>query len=145
MDKIDGVGGRGKAGAYAQQGQGAKECECRACKERRYQCSEGKLEYSSGKSSKDMVRRHENDHLQDHKAIAERKGLKVGSQNVDIRTEMCSECGEEYSSGGTATTTFVKNVGGKERNITLNDDGKGGSDAASRKLDDEDGSLNFVA
>lgn len=145
MDRIEGIGNRGKASPSAQPGQGAKPCECRSCKERRYQCSEGKLEYASGKSSLDMVRRHENDHLQDHKALAERKGLKVASQKVDIRTEMCGDCGEEYSSGGTATSTFVKTVGGKEQNVTLNDDGKGGKDGASRKLDDEDGSLNFVA
>ena len=94
------------AGA-AQQAEG-----CQTCKSRKYQDGSNDPGVSfktpthvSPEQSGAAVRSHENEHVNREQVKAQQEGREVVSQNVQIHTSVCSECGKPYVSGGTTTTT----------------------------------------
>lgn len=94
------------AGA-AQQAEG-----CQTCKNRKYQDGSNDPGVSfktpthvSPEQSGAAVRSHENEHVNREQAKADAEGREVVSQNVQIHTAVCPECGKSYVSGGTTTTT----------------------------------------
>lgn len=85
--------------------------ECKTCKERKYR----DVSSDPGVSFKTpthispalagvAVASHENEHVVNERAKAEREGKEVIYQNVQIFTSICPECGRVYVSGGKTTT-----------------------------------------
>lgn len=90
--------------------------ECQTCSERRYQdgsndpgVSFKSPQHISPEMSGPMVMAHEMEHVVREQAKAESEDREVISQNVQIYTAICPECGKSYVSGGLTTTV----TGGK--------------------------------
>lgn len=86
--------------------------ECQTCKNRKYQDGSNDPGVSfkspthvSPEQSASAVRAHENEHVNREQSKAQQEGREVVSQNVQIHTSVCPECGKTYTSGGTTTTT----------------------------------------
>jgi len=115
----------------AKDAQGVKspyEIECQTCKNRTYQDVSNDPGVSfkapgriSPSASAAVVRSHEQEHVSNERAKAQREGKQVVSQTVTIYTAVCPECGRSYVSGGVTRTT----VAGK-RNIGLSGRSKAG-------------------
>ncbi len=89
--------------------------ECQTCKNRKYKDGSNDPGVSfksaqgvSPEKAAGAVRSHEAEHVRRESAKAEREGAEVISQNVQIHTAVCPECGRTYVSGGTTTTTTAK-------------------------------------
>lgn len=85
--------------------------KCETCESRKYQDGSNDPGVSfktatklSPEQAASAVRSHENEHVVREQAKAEREGRKVVSQSVMLHTNICPECGEPYTSGGTTTT-----------------------------------------
>ena len=86
--------------------------QCQTCANRKYQ--DGSNENVSFKSATNIapeaaasaVRGHEQEHVSNAYAKAEKGNGKVISANVQIHTSICPECGRSYVSGGTTRTTI---------------------------------------
>lgn len=84
--------------------------ECQTCKNRKYQ--DGSDEMVSFKSAAHMspteagtrVRAHEQEHVTNAYDEAFKKGGKVLSASVALKTAICPECGRSYIAGGLTTT-----------------------------------------
>ena len=53
------------------------------------------------------VASHENEHVRNEQARADREGREIVSQTVTLTYDTCPECGRHYVSGGTTKTTSV--------------------------------------
>lgn len=58
----------------------------------------------SPQAAMSSVTAHEYEHVQNRRAEAQREGKEIVSQNVNISTSVCPECGRVYVSGGKTTT-----------------------------------------
>lgn len=116
---ISGIGGLGydnysQIGINGSQNEngpaGSNYEECETCKRRKY--VDGSDEMVSFKSPTHIspqaapaaVRAHEQEHVANAYAKAEKGNGKVISANVSIHTDICPECGRTYVSGGTTST-----------------------------------------
>lgn len=61
----------------------------------------------SPQAAMSSVLAHEYEHVQNRRAEAQREGKEIVSQNVNISTSVCPECGRVYVSGGTTTTVIA--------------------------------------
>lgn len=87
--------------------------ECQTCKERKYQdgSNEANVSFKSAahispEMAASAVRAHENEHVTNAYAKAEKNEGKVINASVSIHTAICPECGRTYVSGGTTSTTI---------------------------------------
>ena len=75
---------------------------------------------SPGQSAS-MVRAHENEHVANEQAKADRDGGRVVSQSVTIQTSICPECKRVYVSGGVTRTITTQGkapeASGNENNV----------------------------
>lgn len=85
--------------------------ECETCKARRYVDSSNDSGvsfktpgYISPESSASVVAAHENEHVKNSIIEASQSNKKVVSQNVQLYTDVCPECGKVYVAGGKTTT-----------------------------------------
>ena len=86
--------------------------QCQTCANRKYQ--DGSNENVSFKSATNIapeaaasaVRGHEQEHVSNAYAKAEKGNGKVISASVQIHTSICPECGKSYVSGGTTRTSI---------------------------------------
>ncbi len=85
--------------------------ECKTCKERKYQdvSSDPGVSFKtpthiSPSLAGVAVASHENEHVANERAKAEREGKEVIYQTVQIFTSVCPECGRVYVSGGKTVT-----------------------------------------
>ena len=96
---------------------------CQTCANRRYvdQSSDPSVSFqtptkiSAGRSAV-AVAAHENEHVYNERASAERNNRRVIHQSVSLTYACCPECGASYVSGGTTRTTSV----GKSDNTNYN-------------------------
>lgn len=87
--------------------------ECKTCKERKYKdgSDEANVSFKSAahispEMAASAVRAHENEHVSNAYAKAEKNEGKVVNASVSIHTAICPECGRTYVSGGTTNTTI---------------------------------------
>lgn len=87
------------------------QIECQSCRARKYKDSSNDPSVSfqtpqsiAPQASASVVRSHEQEHVNNEKANAERDGRKIVSQTVQLFTSVCPECGKVYVSGGKTTT-----------------------------------------
>ena len=119
--------------AAAKPGYESSPADCETCKNRKYQ--DGSNENVSFKSAAHIspsesgarVRAHEAEHGSNAYAKAAEKGGKVVSAGVTIRTSVCPECGKNYVSGGTTSTSikYPADPYEKSRKILGEEDAKG--------------------
>lgn len=90
------------------------EGECKTCAERKYMdgSDDPSVSYQSPtKISPNMagaaVAAHEQEHVRNEQAKAQREGKQVVNQSVTMHYDTCPECGRTYVSGGTTRTTTV--------------------------------------
>lgn len=88
--------------------------ECETCKNRRYvdQSNDGGVSFQTPthiapESAGAAVLSHEGEHVAHEQSKARENGEEVVSQNVQIFTDVCPECGKIYVSGGLTTTMTV--------------------------------------
>lgn len=86
-------------------------CECETCRNRRYQDASDDSGVSFQNPTKMnpvtasyRVKAHEMEHVRREQFSAKEEGKKVISQSVQIKTDICPECGKIYVSGGTTRT-----------------------------------------
>lgn len=98
-------------GALAQTPVVSAPVECQTCKNRTYVDGSNDASVSfktptkiSPASSFVAVRAHEQEHVVNETAKAEKSGGRVVTQSVAIHYAVCTECGRAYVSGGTTTT-----------------------------------------
>jgi len=100
-----------------EKGQGAESIasagnvRCATCDSRKYQDASNDSSVSfqtptniAPEQSAAMVSAHENEHVSNEQANAERDGRKVVSQTVTLSSAICPECGRPYISGGVTNT-----------------------------------------
>lgn len=92
--------------------------ECQTCQNRTYVdgSEDGSVSYQtpthiSPEDSASKVSAHEQEHVVNEQAYAERDGREVVSQNVQIFKDICPECGISYTSGGLTTTVTQEKQG----------------------------------
>jgi len=85
--------------------------ECQTCKNRTYVDGSNDASVSfktptniSPSNSYAAVSAHENEHVVNEQAKAQKEGGKVVSQSVALHYAVCPECGRAYVAGGTTTT-----------------------------------------
>lgn len=111
--------------------------ECSTCKNRRYV----DVSDDSGVSFQTptrlspaqagvMVRAHENEHVSREQRKAKENGMKVVSQSVQIKTDICPECGKVYTSGGVTRTKTMTDTS-KKYSVGMFDDTR----ASGKNLD----------
>ena len=82
--------------------------ECKTCSSRTYKdvsddpsvSFQTPTRISPGQSAS-MVAAHENEHVSNEQAKADREGREIISQSVTLRSSICPECNRVYISGGT--------------------------------------------
>ena len=86
-------------------------CECETCRNRRYQddSNDSGVSFQSPTrldpaSAGARVRGHEMEHVRREKAKADEDGRRIVSQTVQIKTDICEECGKIYVAGGLTRT-----------------------------------------
>lgn len=92
--------------------------DCQTCQSRTYVdgSDDGSVSYQSPthispEDSAVKVRAHEQEHVVNEQAYAERDDREVVSQNVQIFQDICPECGTSYTSGGLTTTVTQEKQG----------------------------------
>lgn len=91
-------------------GRKSSPAECETCKNRKYQDGSDEMvsfksaAHISPQASASRVRAHEQEHVNNAFTKAARKGGKVLSANVTLKTAICPECGSSYVAGGTTAT-----------------------------------------
>lgn len=97
------------------------QIECQTCKERKYQDGSNDPGVSfkapghiSPESAGAVVMAHEQEHVANEQAKADKGGGKVVSQSVRIFTAVCPECGKVYVSGGETRTTTSTPIQSKQ-------------------------------
>ena len=88
-----------------------EEGECQTCEKRKYQDGSDDMGVSfqtptniAPEQAASAVRGHENEHVVQERAKADREDRRVVSQSVTLHTDICPECGKAYVSGGTTRT-----------------------------------------
>jgi hypothetical protein len=102
-----------EAGAVKKLGQISGECQ--TCKNRKYvdRSDDPSVSFQSpghidpGQAAS-VVMSHEQEHVSNEQARADKEGRRVVSQTVTLSMSACPECGRMYVSGGTTRTTTVK-------------------------------------
>jgi len=91
-------------------GRKSSPAECETCKNRKYQDGSDEMvsfktpQKVSPQAAASAVRGHEQEHVSNaYKKAAQNNG-KVISANVQIKTEICPECGRSFVAGGTTST-----------------------------------------
>ena len=86
-------------------------CECETCRKRRYQDDSNDSGVSFQSPTRldpavagARVRGHEMEHVRREKAKADKDGRRIVSQTVQIKTDICEECGKIYVAGGLTRT-----------------------------------------
>ena len=86
-------------------------CECETCRKRRYQDDSNDSGVSFQSPTRldpavagARVRGHEMEHVRREKAKADEDGRRIVSQTVQIKTDICEECGKIYVAGGLTRT-----------------------------------------
>jgi len=86
-------------------------CECQTCKNRRYQDDSNDSGVSFQQPTQmnplqasNMVKSHEMEHVRREQYKAKDEGRRIVSQSVQIKTDICPECGKTYVSGGVTRT-----------------------------------------
>lgn len=86
-------------------------CECETCRNRRYQddSNDSGVSFQSPTrldpaSAGARVRGHEMEHVRREKVKADEDGRRIVSQTVQIKTDICEECGKIYVAGGLTRT-----------------------------------------
>ncbi|MCD4783633.1 MAG: hypothetical protein K8T10_07360 [Candidatus Eremiobacteraeota bacterium] len=100
-----------------------QQCNCSLCVKREYICSKGDREYFSGQDSFSQVRRHEQDHLREHREIAQKLGLKIVNTNINVFSEMCPDCNDSIATGGNASSVFAAEIDGRQVIVQVSSDG----------------------
>jgi hypothetical protein len=100
--------------------------ECETCKNRKYKdvSDDPSVSFQSPthinpNAAASVVAAHENEHVTNEKAEAEREGRKIVSQTVTLKTGICPECHRMYVAGGVTRTTSVKSSEPPEPSIDL--------------------------
>jgi hypothetical protein len=90
---------------------------CRTCAERKYQdvSDDSSVSFQVPTSvapgqAAGAVIAHEQEHVTNNAARAERQGMKATS-TVTIHTDICPDCGRPFVSGGTTMTTYTRAAG----------------------------------
>ncbi len=111
--EIRGIGKADESGRSKQIG----EPECQTCAERKYVdgSDDSSVSYQvptniSPQASKAAVLSHEQEHVINERADAEKEGAEVVRQSVSLQYSSCPECGKSYVSGGTTTTVTSKSI-----------------------------------
>ncbi len=93
-----------------------EESKCQTCEQRKYKDGSDDPGVSfktatklSPEEAATAVRGHEMEHVVRNQAKAQREDRKVVSQSVTIHTDICPECGDVYTSGGTTRTVTKAN------------------------------------
>jgi hypothetical protein len=88
-----------------------EELSCATCDSRRYQDDSDDASVSfqtpthiSPEQSAAVVRAHEQEHVANEQARAEREGRRIVSQTVTLHSAICPECNRPYISGGVTRT-----------------------------------------
>ncbi len=90
--------------------------KCQTCAQRTYQDGSDDPGVSfktpghiSPEASAAVVSSHEQEHVSNEKSKAQSENRRVVSQNVQLYTAVCPECGKVYVAGGKTTTTTKSN------------------------------------
>ena len=89
--------------------------ECETCKNRKYQDGSDEMvsfkapSHISPQASATAVMSHEQEHVSNAYAKAEKNGGEVIQASVRIKTASCPECGRTYVAGGETTTQIKYN------------------------------------
>ena len=110
---------------------------CQTCDNRRYQdgSDDGSVSFQSPahidpRASAAVVRAHEQEHVVNEQARAQREGREIVNQSVTLHTSICPECGIAYVSGGvTRTQSRSTEEPGAEVAQLINPNGPGGDEA----------------
>ena len=93
---------------------------CKTCESRRYvdQSNDPSVSFQTPTSispgqSASMVMSHEQEHVANEQARAEREGSRIVNQSVTLTSAICPECKRMYISGGTTRTTTVSDNSGE--------------------------------
>ena len=102
------------------------QIECQTCKERTYQDGSNDPGVSfkapghiDPASSAAVVMSHEQEHVGNEQANAQKDGRRVVSQSVRLFTAVCPECGKVYVSGGETRTTTASDSKAQQNNEAL--------------------------
>lgn len=105
--------------------EGASPTECATCASRKYVdgSNDGSVSYQtpthiSPEDSATKVRSHEQEHVVNEQLYAEQDGREVVSQNVEIHSAICPDCGCSYTSGGLTTTQTRDKVESRKEQVT---------------------------
>lgn len=91
-------------------GKKSSPAECETCKNRKYQDGSDEMvsykgaTHISPESSASKVMAHEQEHVANAYSKAAKGGGKVLQASVQLKTEVCPECGRSFVAGGTTTT-----------------------------------------
>ncbi len=109
------VDGNNASGIKKKDLKGVKQCQ--TCKNRRYQDASDDPGVSfksptklSPEAAASAVYGHEREHYSREAAKANSEGREVVSNNIQIFTDICPECGKAYVSGGKTTTVTKKKL-----------------------------------
>ena len=87
---------------------------CYTCENRKYvdQSNDSSVSFQtptniSPNMAAAAVASHENEHVRNEQARADRDGREIVSQTVTLTYDTCPECGRHYVSGGTTRTTSI--------------------------------------
>ena len=96
---------------------------CETCKNRKYvdQSDDASVSFQtptniSPSMAGAAVASHEQEHVRNEQASAQREGREIVSQSVSLTYATCPECGKHYVSGGTTRTTSVSKSDNSEEN-----------------------------
>jgi len=109
--------------------------ECKTCASRRYvdKSDDPSVSYQtptniSASMSTAAVASHENEHVSNERAKADRDGREIINQTVNLTYDCCPECGRTYVSGGTTRTTSTGKSGDDKPEFQAIDPGSSGND-----------------
>lgn len=108
------------------------DCQCEACRSRRYQdgSDDGGVSFQSPTNIDPSavpakVRAHEMEHVRREQFKAKEDGRKVIYQSVQIKTAVCPECGKTYVSGGKTRTVTRPDLGDFRKLFSVGSDVEG--------------------
>jgi hypothetical protein len=104
----------------------------------KYVCSKGDVEYHTARDSETGVRAHEERHIEEYHEMADRHGLIVLNENIEVYLENSSELeGMTISTGGRATANFAAEIDGNLVPVELGDDGSIKDSSIAAKLEEQ--------
>lgn len=94
-----------------------EKTECQTCKNRKYVDGSNESNVSfkapghiNPQNSASVVASHEREHVKNAVNEGNKKGNKLLSVSVSLKTSVCPECGRTYVSGGTTRTLTKKSI-----------------------------------